>query len=432
MTDSVNHFERRTPCDAAGRSRLPVRTHDAGILPVRPMSASPIDPSFEYDPFTADFQRNCGAIYRSLRDHHPVYHHPERGFWAISRFEDVWAATLDLDGLTTEGIEEAQALKPMLNFLDPPRHDQLRTLVSRAFTHRRVQEMEPRIRRIAGELLDAIAPAGRSDLLEDYATPLPGQVIADLIGVPADRRLEFLGYTRAIALGDQSSGIATAIRNPAEKIYQEFALLLEERRSQRTDDLMSALVDAEIGGERLTQDEILGFCFQLIIAGNDTTTMLIANGAVLLADHPDQRALLAREPRRIPNAVEEMLRFEPPAHALPRRARRDVALHGQTIPQDARVLLVWAAANRDEREFEAPERFDVERKIRRHLAFGHGVHFCLGASLARLEARVAFEELLARIPEYGLESEPSWLTSRWMRGHGSVPVRFTPNEPARR
>ena len=379
---------------------------------------------FEYDPFESDFQEQSHQIYRTLRDAHPAYHNEERGFWAISRFADVWAATLDLDALTTEGMEEAKALKPMLNFLDPPRHDQLRALVSRAFTFRRVQEMEPKIRRIARELIEEFASRGECELLEDYAIPLPGRIIAEMIGVPSDRREEFLDYTRAIALGDQSKSLAASIRDPAEKIYTEFGLLIEERLERRQDDLMSALIDAEIDGDRLTKDEIEGFCFQLIIAGNDTTTTLIGNGAVLLEQHPDQLALLAREPDRIPNAVEEMLRFEPPAQALPRRARRDFELHGQTIPEDARVLLVWAAANLDEREFEDPERFDVERKIKRHLALGHGTHFCLGASLARLEARVAFEELLARIPEYAVTRQPEWITSRWLRGHEEIRISF--------
>lgn len=378
----------------------------------------------EYDPFKSDFQARSHEIYQQLRDQHPAYHNEERNFWAISRFEDVWAATLDLDSLTTEGMEEAKALKPMLNFLDPPRHDQLRALVSRAFTFRRVQEMEPKIRRIARELIEEFAARGECELLEDYAIPLPGRIIAEMIGVPASRRAEFLGYTRAIALGDQSKSLTANIRDPAAKIYKEFGLLIEERLENRQDDLMSALIDAEIDGERLTRDEIEGFCFQLIIAGNDTTTMLIGNGAVLLEQHPDQRALLVREPERIPNAVEEMLRYEPPAQALPRRARRDLELHGRTIPEDARVLLVWAAANLDEREFEEPERFDVERKIKRHLALGHGTHFCLGASLARLEARVAFEELLDRIPEYALTREPEWITSRWLRGHEDIPISF--------
>ena len=193
---------------------------------------------------------------------------------------------------------------------------------------------------------------------------------------------------------------------------------------------MSALLEAEIAGEALSEQEILGFCYQLIVAGNDTTTSLIGNGIALLARHPDQRALLAREPGRIPQAVEEMLRFESPAQALPRCASRDIELHGGHIPKGARVLLVWAAANRDEREFEAPERFDVERGIRRHLAFGHGIHFCLGASLARLEARVAFEELLARAPEYTLCADPEWIASRWARAHPRIQVEFAPQPRA--
>ncbi|MFK7898517.1 MAG: cytochrome P450 [Myxococcota bacterium] len=380
---------------------------------------------FEYDPFKPDFQARSHEVYRRLRDEHPVYHNEARNFWAISRFEDVWAATLNLESLTTEGMEEAKALKPMLNFLDPPRHDQLRALVSRAFTFRRVQEMEPKIRRIARELISDFFDRGECDFLEDYAIPLPGRIIAEMIGVPEERRKEFLGYTRAIALGDQSKSLTETIRDPAAKIYNEFGLLIEERLKSRQDDLMSALIDAEIDGERLTRDEIEGFCFQLIIAGNDTTTTLIGNGAVLLEQHPDQRALLVREPERIPKAVEEMLRYEPPAQALPRRARQELTLHGQTIPEDARVLLVWAAANLDEREFAAPERFNVERNIKRHLALGHGTHFCLGASLARLEARVAFEELLARIPEYNLTREPEWVTSRWLRGHEEIPISFS-------
>jgi cytochrome P450 len=183
---------------------------------------------------------------------------------------------------------------------------------------------------------------------------------------------------------------------------------------------MSALLAAEIEGESLNDDEILGFCYQLIVAGNDTTTSLIGNGTVLLAQHPEQQKLLAQEPERIPKAVEEMLRYEPPAQALPRRSRQAFELHGRTIPADERVLLVWAAANLDEREFDDPERFDVTRETSRHLAFGHGVHFCLGASLARMEARIAFEELLARYPAYQLSDEPGWLHSRWARAHGEI------------
>jgi cytochrome P450 len=377
-----------------------------------------------YDPYLAEHQANAPETYRRLRDEAPVYHHPERGIWAISRFEDVWNATLDLETLSTEGIEETQTLLPMLNFMDPPRHDRLRALVSRAFTFRRVNEMEGRVRGVARELLDALEGRSRCELVRAFAEPLPGRIIAEMIGVPPERRETFLSHTRCMLTTDPALTITQSIEEPSKRIYEEFALLLDERRRRPEQDLMSALFAAEIEGEKLADAEILGFCYQLIVAGNDTTTSLIGNAAVLFAQHPDQRRLLVREPARIPNAIEEVLRFEPPAQALPRQTRKPLELHGRTIPTDQRVLLVWAAANRDEREFEAPERFDVTRKIGRHLAFGHGVHFCLGASLARMEARIAFEELFARHPEYGLEREPGWVHSRWARAHGEIAVEL--------
>lgn len=378
------------------------------------------DPDFVYDPYVAAFQQRSHETYQRLRDEHPVYHNAERGFWAISRFEDVWQATSQVESLTTEGIEETETLLPMLNFLDPPRHDRLRQLVSRAFTLRRVGEMEPRVRRLARELLDDFAGRDEVDLVAGFSEPLPGRIIAEMIGVPADRRETFLGHTRRMLATNPDISITDAIREPSERIYEEFAQLLDERRRTPASDLMSALLEAEIDRERLTDEEILGFCYQLIVAGNDTTTALIGNGAVLLAQHPDQQKGLVEEPARIPTAVEEMLRFEPPAQALPRRSRRAYSLHGVTIPPEQRVLLVWAAANLDEREFPDPERFDVTRNASRHLSFGHGIHFCLGASLARLEARIAFEELLARYPRYCLASAPAWLGSRWARAHPEI------------
>ncbi len=381
---------------------------------------------FFYDPYLAEHQADAHAIYRRLREEAPVYHHPERGIWAISRFEDVWNATLDLDALSTEGIEETQTLLPMLNFIDPPRHNRLRTLVSRAFTFRRVNEMEERVRGIARELLDALEGRSDCEFVRSFAEPLPGRIIAEMIGVPPERRETFLSHTRCMLTTDPTLTITEMIEEPSKRIYEEFALLLDERRKQAAQDLMSALVAAEIDGERLSDAEILGFCYQLIVAGNDTTTSLIGNAAVLFAQHPDQQRLLVREPARIPNAIEEALRYEPPAQALPRQTRKPLELHGRCIPTDQRVLLVWAAANLDEREFADPERFDVTRKVVRHLSFGHGVHFCLGASLARMEARIAFEELFARYPEYALVREPGWVHSRWARAHGEIEIALGP------
>jgi cytochrome P450 len=387
---------------------------------------------FVYGPARPDFQAHAPEIYRTLRDEHPVYHNEPAGFWALSRFDDVRAAAGDPATFSSEDTDTSQGLLPMIQALDPPRHDALRALVSRAFTARRMADMEPEIRRIARELLDDVAAAaaapdagGEADLLARFARHLPSRVIGAMLGVPPERRERFLEWTEALVEAQPGpGGDVGSARHSAISIYQEFARLLEERRAERRDDLVSALLDAEIDGQRLTEKELLGFCFVLIVAGNDTTTNLIANGAVLLADHPDQRKLLVDDPRRIPGAIEEMLRFEPPAQALPRIARRPVTLHGVTIPEGALVRLVWAAANRDEREFLDPDRFDVTRATPRHLGFGHGVHFCLGAHLARLEARVAFEELLARVPDYELVGRPGWRTSIWARAHDAVRVRL--------
>jgi len=381
---------------------------------------------FVYDPAQPDFQARAPEIYRVLRDEHPVYAAEAAGFWALSRFEDVRAAATDAGSFSSEGTDISQGLLPMIQALDPPRHDVLRALVSKAFTPRRVTELEPGIRRIARELIDGFAGDGEADLLDRFARHLPSLVFGELLGVPPERREKFLAFTEALVEARPEAGGAGSQRHPAIQIYREFQQLLAERRERPGDDLISALLAAEIDGRRLSEEELLGFCFVLIVAGNDTTTNLIANGAVLLADHPEQRKLLLESPAAIPNAIEEMLRFESPVQALPRIARRDVELHGVVIPRGALVRLVWAAANRDEREFEDPERFDVTRTITRHLAFGQGLHFCLGANLARLEARVAFEELLARLPAYQLCERPGWRTSIWARAHPAVRVRFDP------
>jgi cytochrome P450 len=381
---------------------------------------------FVYDPGRADFPEHAHEIYRRLRDEFPVYHDEKHGFWAVSRFEDVRSIASDADRFSSEGTSLGAGLLPHIQVMDPPRHNALRNLVSLAFTPRRVEEMEPRVRTIARELIDEFAERGHCDLLAEFARHLPSRVIGEMIGVPPERREAFLECTEQMIGVTSESEDVEAVRAPAAKIYEEFAKLLDERRRERRDDLMSALLDAEIDGERLSQEDLLGFCFVLIVAGNDTTTNLIANGAVMLAHHPEQRRMLAAHPNLIPNAVEEMLRYESPAQVLPRRTTEEVEIHGVRIPAEQEIKLIWAAANRDEREFPDPDRFDVQRDIRRHLALGIGTHFCLGSKLARLEARVGFEELLARIPEYKLESEPRWIQSIWARAYTGVPVQFDP------
>jgi cytochrome P450 len=371
-----------------------------------------------------DFQERIYDIYHELREQHPLARSPA-GFWAVSRFADVYAIASEPEVWSSERtLISPPGLLPTIQSLDPPRHDRLRALVSLAFTPSRVRGMEPRVRAIARELLEQLLEAGRGDLLADYARHIPSRVIGEMIGIPDERIPDFLHWTEAMVELPQGKTQAQAIENPAASIYAEFARLLDTRRAARQDDLMSALIDAKLDGEALSQEELLGFCFVLVVAGNDTTTNLIANGSVLLAEHPEQRRMLVQDPSLLPDAIEEMLRYESPAQALPRRLTRDTELHGQPLREGEQVFLLWGAANRDEREFEDADRFDVRRRIKRHLAFGQGIHFCLGKSLARLEARVAFEELLAQAPEYTLAGPAPWLASMWARAHASMPVKF--------
>ena len=385
------------------------------------MARSSAAAPFVCDPYTADYQTRLFEIYRELRDAHPVHHNPERNFWMVSRHADVVAVLRDDETFSSAGVEESLALEPMLIYMDGEAHTELRNLLSRGFTPRRVAALEPRVRSIARRLLDEMAPGGRCEFMHGFAAQLPSLVIGELIGIPEERRAAFLGYTESmIETGEEGHRIAEA----AAGIYAEFTELLALRRKEPRDDLMSALLEAEVGGERLSDRKLLGFCFLLITGGNDTTMNLIGNGAALLAQHPEQRELLIADPSRIPAAVEEMLRFEAPTQALPRRPRCDVEMHGVTIPAEGRLLVSFGAANHDDRVFDDPDRFDVARASAPHLALGQGAHFCMGASLARLEARVAFEELLERFPRYALVSEPRWVTSRWARSHPELQLRL--------
>lgn len=374
-----------------------------------------------YEPASAEFADNAYEIYRKLRDDFPVYRDEARGSWVLTRYQDVRDAASDGETFSSERTSISQGVRPMLQQLDNPRHEELRNMTWRAFSPSRVAAMEGRIRAIANELMDDFADAGECDLLHAYAAQLPSRVIGELIGIPADRREAFLGWTEALISANPAKNWQ---ENPFEKIYDEFGKLLALRSAEPADDLMSALLATRIDGESLTEDELLGFCFLLVVGGNDTTTNLIANGSVLLARHPDQRAELVRDVSLIPNAVEEMLRYEAPVQALPRRVTRDIKIHGQKLLSGEEVSLVWGSGNHDERHFPDPERFDIKREDNRHLSLGHGVHFCMGSKLARLEGRVAFETLLERLPDYALAREPQWLPSSWARAYQAVPIRW--------
>jgi cytochrome P450 len=372
---------------------------------------------FIYDPSTARFQEELWDVYRVLRDDYPVYRHPVTGTYALSRFDDVWRAVHDHDTYSSV-VDEAQNLLPQMIYFDPPRHTAMRALVSRAFTPKRVAAVEGVVRQTARELCEAIAARGECELQHEFAAILPSVVIGRMIGVPDEHIASFRTWTESFLEIQGPQDFADA----AAKIYGLFAELLADRRARPRDDLMSALIDAEAEGQKLTDDELLGFCLLLILAGNDTTSSLIGSGIVLLSEHTDQRAQLVADPSRWPNAIEELNRIESPAQVLPRTATRDVELHGTTIPAGSRVMLIWGAANHDDREFADPERFDISRKFSRHLAFGHGIHYCLGANLARLEARAAFEEWHRRFPDYQLTAKPRRIVSIWARAFSRIPV----------
>lgn len=408
---------------------------------------------FVYDPFDPSLHDNPYAVYARLRDDEPVHHNPDLDLWALSRFDDVWNAVhdpatfsshdaiavqdprkADTDALAAGGINVDALLKgssevaPMMIMLDPPRHDELRDLVKRAFTPRRVVQLEPRVREIARELLSSFDHEGSCDLTADFAGPLPTIVIAEMLGVPIEDRLLFRKWSNALVTIDFNSSALTIDGMAAfAALWGYFSDIVEERTKHPGEDLISALIAAEIDGVRLQRNELLGFCVLLLLAGNETTTNLISNASVLLAKHPDQRQLLVDDPSLIPGAIEEFLRYDSPVQALGRMVKKDVEVHGVTIPEGSRLALVFGAANHDDREFDEPARFDVTRKADRHLAFGHGLHYCLGASLARLEARVAFEELLARVPEWTLrEDRADRFSSGLIRGCKTLDIEFQP------
>jgi cytochrome P450 len=371
-----------------------------------------------YDPLSPAFHRDPYPVYRALRNEHPVYRNDERGIWALSRYADVNAALLDWHTFSSVSpvMHEAEG---HLAVQDPPRHTQLRSIVSRALTPRRVAQLEPRVREIARELLDERAFGDTFDVVNEFATLLPSRVFGELLGVPLEQNEPLRVWVEQYLQVDaDAKELDENLYDPEalHKIRDCFRALLDERRARPAADLMTALVQAEIDGQHLSDAELLGFCQNLILAGNETTTNLIANGMLLLGRHLDARDALAADPARIPNAVEEMLRVESPVQALSRTLTRDVELHGTTIPQGAHVLVLYGAANRDEREFPDPDRFDIDREAPRHLAFGQGIHFCIGAALARLEAVVAFEELLRHFPDFTLVTgELEWKRSFWAR-----------------
>jgi cytochrome P450 len=387
-----------------------------------------------YDPYAYEIHDDPYPTYARLRDEAPAYYNPRLDFWALSRFHDVWDAIQDWERYSSaEGVslERGSGTRPpMIIAMDPPRQQKLRRLVSRAFTPRRVAELEPTIRALTRKHLEPLLARGACDFIQDFAAKLPMDAISTMMGVPESDQDQLREWADTLLHREEGkSEIPQAGLEASGRLARYFAEDLARRRARPGDDLVSALLDTEVDGERLSDAEIIGFCFLLVIAGNETTTKMLGNAMTLLARHPDQRAWLVANPAGIAGAVEEVVRYDNSTQMLARVLTRDVALHDVTMPAGKKVLLLIGAANRDERAIERPDQFDVRRRESAHLAFGHGIHVCLGASLARLEGRVALEEVLPRMPDYAIDiAGLVRVHSPNVRGYAQVPLRFAPRD----
>jgi cytochrome P450 len=392
------------------------------------------DGDIAYDPFDPVVQDDPYPVYRQLRENAPVYRCQNRDTWVLSRYADIDRALLD-PGLfssakgifpTREGLDMTAAFLPMMIMMDAPRHTAMRAIVSRAFTPRRIVALEASIRTTSDELFATLDGARECDLVLDVAGPLPAMVIADLLGIPRQDREQFRAWSSTLVQGDPSSREAMqSALAAAASLYEYFAAFVAERRSRPTEDLITALVQAELGGRRLTDEELLGFCLLLLVAGHETTTNLIANAAVVLAEHPGARGRLAADLALVPHAVEELLRYDSPVQGLARTLTRDAVLHGVAMSEGDTVLLLFGSANRDEWAFPQPDRFDLDRRPDSQVAFGRGAHFCLGAALARLEAGVLLPEMLRRMPCWQLDlAGAQRLRSGPIRGFSRLPVSW--------
>jgi len=390
----------------------------------------------EFNPFLPEFIENPFPVYHRLRSEDPVHESP-MGFWVLTRYDDVAGMLRDarfgrkgFDTLLQARFGEAGFDLSML-FRDPPDHTRLRALVSKAFTPRVVEEMRGRIQEIVDALLDRAQDVGRMDVIADLAYPLPVIVICEMLGVPAENRDLFRRWSvdiarslDAIALPTEPEVIerGTAARHA---LADYFRGLIAERRRRPKADLLSDLIAAEEQGDKLTEGELMATVLLLFVAGHETTVNLIGNGMLALLRHPAELRALRADPGLIGSAVEELLRYDGPVQRTGRMPNTDVALGGRTIPKGALVLGLIGAANRDPAHFPDPDRLDVTRGDNRHLAFGWGIHFCLGAPLARLEGQIAILALVRRLPRLALATARlEWRRASTLRGLTALPVTF--------
>ncbi len=365
--------------------------------------------------------------FEEMRVNHPVFYDERTHLWQVFCYEDVLAVLTDYARFSSQAYELTGGFfHNTLIAKDPPDHRKLRNLVNQAFTPRAVARLSDRITQIMQELLDRVRLKGKMDIVSDIAFPLPAKVIAELLGVPSEDWNIFQRWAR-VDSSDPATARQDAGRPMQEEMFGYFSTLLEERRRAPREDLISTLSTAEVDGERLSEPELLSFCTLLLAAGQETTKNLIANAIVCLTDYPDTMERLVREPALMPPAIEEVLRYLPPVWFLFRQTRTDVELAGQHIPANQVVLAWTASANRDMARFRDPDRFDIEREPNRHLAFGHGIHFCVGAPLARLEAKIALPMMLEQLRDIRrVEGVPITVHTGIVFVIRSLPVTFQP------
>lgn len=390
-----------------------------------------------YDPFDHDFLEDPYPSYQRMRDETPVAYNERLDLYALSRFDDVWNAVHDpVLFSSAQGISlfVGTSEPPQLIEMDPPRHTGYRKLVSRTFTPMRVNAMEPMVRELTRKWLATLAGRQECDLIGDFAAKLPMDVISTMVGVPAADHDRLRGWAdQMLELDADAPAPGDAEFSPGKyagggamaKMGSYFSALIADKRAHPADDMISALLEAEIDGERLSDLDVAGFCVLLAIAGNETTTKLIGHMAFHLDQNPAQAGLLDSDPTLVAGVVEETTRYDASSQMLARTLTRDVELHGVRLRAGRKVALLIGSANRDDREFERADRFEIARVVPRTLAFGHGVHVCLGAALARLEGRVVLEELRRALPRLEVDvAGARRMHSYHVRGFKHLPVRW--------
>jgi cytochrome P450 family 142 subfamily A polypeptide 1 len=367
-----------------------------------------------------------------MREHAPAYYDESAGIWGITRYADVKEISKDPDTFSNAGgIRPDSDALPMMIDTDAPEHVRRRRLVSEGFTPRRIRESEEAIRTICDAIIDRVCEAGSADFVRDIAAPLPMIVIGNMLGVAPEARDDLLRWSDDMlkALGSPDPG-AMDMAALAAMEYAEYitAVAEQRRRDNQSDDLIGTLVHAEIEGDRLDEGSIIYESLLILIGGDETTRHVISGGMYELLGHPDQLERLRADRSLLNGAVEEMLRWVSPIKNMARQMTRDVELHGQTLHQGEKLLLLYPSANRDERVFDRPEEFDIERTPNDHMAFGFGSHFCLGNRLARMELSVMFDRLLDRLPDLALAEavEPPKRAANFVSGYETMPVVFTP------